>query len=397
MTIDVSQARADTPGCADVIHLNNAGAALPPQAVTDAMIAHLRREAAIGGYEAAAEARDAIETTYAALARMLNCQPDEIAVVDSATRAWDMAFYAFDFRPGDRILTGVAEYASNYLAFLQVARKTGAVIETIPDDVFGQLDLGALDEALRADRGPVRLIAITHVPTNGGLVNPAAGVGKLAREHGVPFLLDACQSAGQMPLDVDTLGCTMLTATGRKFLRGPRGVGFLYIDRAWAQRLEPPLIDLHAATWIAPDRFELRGDARRFESWERNIAAHIGLGVAVNYAVDLGLDAIKERIGMLATKTRQRLESHPGLVVLDKGLAKCGIVTFLCIGEEPVETRRRLAAAGIHVSVSPRTSTRLDMDERDIDDLVRASVHYYNTEDEIERLVEVAAQRPSRS
>ncbi len=393
MPIDLERVRADTPGCADIIHLNNAGAALPPRPVTRAVIDHLEREAAIGGYEAAAEAADAVERTYESIARMLSCAPEEIAVVDSATRAWDMAFYAFDFRRGDRILTGVAEYASNYLAFLQVARKTGAVIETIPDDAFGQLDLGALEEALSSDRGPVRLIAVTHVPTNGGLVNPAAGIGRLAREHDVPFLLDACQSAGQMPLDVQTLGCTMLSATGRKFLRGPRGTGFLYIDRAWARRLEPPLIDMRAATWTALDRFELRDDARRFESWEKNVAAHIGLGVAADYAQEVGLDAIRGRVGYLATRTRTRLEASPRLLVLDKGLAKCGIVTFVHIGEEPAETRRRLSAAGINVSVSPRASTRLDMEERDLDDVVRASVHYYNTESEIERLAQVAEDR----
>jgi cysteine desulfurase / selenocysteine lyase len=394
MPIDLERVRADTPGCADIVHFNNAGASLPPRAVTEAMIAHLRREAAIGGYEAADEAADAIEGTYRSLARMLNCDPAEIAVLDSATRAWDMAFYAFEFRAGDRILTGVSEYASNYLAFLQISRKTGAVIEIIPDDAFGQLDLGALDEALRADRGRVRLIAVTHVPTNGGLINPAAGIGKLAREHGVPFLLDACQSAGQMPLDVKALGCTMLTATGRKYLRGPRGVGFLYIDRAWAKRLEPPFIDLHAATWTVPESFELRDDARRFESWERNVAAHLGLGVAVDYALALGLDSIQARIGRLASRTRARLEAHPELVVLDKGLARCGIVTFIHLGEEPAETQRRLAAAGVNVSVSSRASTRLDMEARDIHDLVRASVHYYNTDAEIDRLAEVAAVRP---
>jgi len=393
MSIDLARARADTPACAEIIHLNNAGAALPPLPVTRAQIAHLEREAAIGGYEAAAEAADALANTYAALARLLNADSAEIAVVENATRAWDMAFYAFDFRPGDRIVTGVAEYASNYLAFLQVARKTGAVIETVPDDRFGQIDLGRMAEVLDdPSKGPVRLIAVSHVPTNGGLVNPAAGIGRLARERDIPFLLDACQSAGQMPLDVRAIGCTMLTATGRKYLRGPRGIGFLYIAHDWVERLEPPLIDLHAAEWTGPDSYVLRDDARRFENWEINVAAKIGLGVAVDYALTLGLDAIRSRITALASHARSALDAVPGVAVLDKGMAKCGIVTFLKVGEEPRETKARLAAAGINVSVSGRASTRLDMDDRDIDDLVRASVHYYNTEEEIDRLAAVVAE-----
>jgi cysteine desulfurase / selenocysteine lyase len=269
---DVDRARRDTPGVRQVAHLNNAGAALPPTQVTDAVIAHLRREAEIGGYEAAAEASARISAAYSAIARMLGCHSDEIALAENATRAWDMAFYALAFGPGDRILTGRAEYASNAIAYLQVAARTRAVVEVVDDDEHGQLSVADLRRRLRNGSGPVRLIALTHVPTHGGLVNPAQEVGAAAREAGVPFLLDACQSAGQMPLDVEQLGCDMLSATGRKFLRGPRGTGFLYVRRSLIGELEPPFLDLHSATWSAPDRYEIRADARRFESWEASFA-----------------------------------------------------------------------------------------------------------------------------
>lgn len=384
MTIDVARARAETPGTAHVAHFNNAGSSLPPSPVLDAVHGHLDLEARIGGYEAEAEAGSRLERTRAAVAEMLNCAADEVALVENATVGWDMAFHSLSFGPGDRILTSVSEYASNYIAFLQVARRTGAVIEAVPNDADGQLDPEALERMID---GRVRLIAVTHVPTNGGLVNPAREIGRVARAHGIVYLLDACQSAGQMPLDVEEIGCDLLSATGRKYLRGPRGTGFLYVRRTLLDRLEPPFLDLHAATWVAPDRYELRPDARRFENWENNVAAQVGLGVAVDYALSWGLDAIRDRVVLLAEHLRDRLESVPGVVVRDLGRERCGIVGFTADGRPPDAIKAALAARGINVSVSTAGSTRLDMEARGLDELVRASVHYYNTEEEIDRLI----------
>jgi selenocysteine lyase/cysteine desulfurase len=382
MAIDVQRARHETPGCENVLHFNNAGAALMPQPVLHATIGHLQLEALVGGYEAALQAQEAVEHVYDAAAALLACDRDEIAIVENATRAWDMAFYALPLRAGDRILTAVAEYASNYIAFLQVARKTGAIIQVIPNDASGQLSVEALRRAIDER---VKLIAITHVPTNGGLVNPAAAVGQVAREAGVLYLLDGCQSVGQMPIDVKAIGCDLLSATGRKYLRGPRGTGFLYVRRQILDRLEPPFLDLHAAQWVAPDRFEIRPDARRFENWETYYAGKIGLGVAIDYALQWGLEASWARIRRLGDDLRQQLGTIPGVVVRDQGPERCGIVSFSVAGREADEIQRRLARAQINVSVSRVASTRLDMEARDLPDLVRASVHYYNTAEEIAR------------
>jgi cysteine desulfurase/selenocysteine lyase len=382
MPIDIRRARAETPGTGHVVHFNNAGAALPPAAVLEAVRAHLELEATIGGYEAEDAAAAAIRRTYAGIATMLGCHPEEVALVENATRAWDMAFYSLPFRPGDRILTGRAEYASNAIALLQVARRSGATVEVVPDDEHGQISVAAL-RGLIDER--VRLIALTHVPTNGGLVNPAAAVGAIARSAGVPFLLDACQSAGQMPLRVDELGCDMLSATGRKFLRGPRGTGFLYVRREWIERLEPAFLDLHAATWTAADAYEIRRDARRFENWESYVAGRVGLGVAVDYALGWGLAAIWERIVQLADTLRRRLAALPGVVVHDKGRIRCGIVTFSRSGAEAASIQAQLRSLGINTSVSLPQSTLYDSESRALPALVRASVHYYNTEEEIER------------
>jgi cysteine desulfurase/selenocysteine lyase len=382
VTLDLERARRETPGCATVLHFNNAGAALMPQPVLDALQRHLQLEATIGGYEAAEREDAAVEHVYDALARLIGGHRDEIAVIENATRAWDMAFYSLRFGAGDRILTATAEYASNYIAYLQVAARTGAVVEVIPDDEHGQVSVEALRRMLDAR---VKLIAITHVPTNGGLVNPAAAVGRVAREAGVPYLLDACQSVGQMPVDVAELGCDMLSATGRKYLRGPRATGFLWVRRAFLEQMEPPFLDLHAATWVARDRYELRPDARRFENWETYYAGKIALGVAVDYALAWGLPAIRERVYMLAGQLRERLAARPGVTLRDKGAERCGIVTFTVEGCAAALIKQVLRSEAINVSVSSYTGTRLDMEDRKLPGVVRASLHYYNSEEEIER------------
>jgi selenocysteine lyase/cysteine desulfurase len=360
-----------------------------PEPVLEAQLRHLRQEAAIGGYEAADAADERREAVYASIARLVNCAPQEIALVENATVAWDMAFYSIALRPGDRILTARAEYASNYIAFLQAARRTGAVVETVSSDDSGALDVAALERMIDER---VRLIAITHVPTNGGLVNPAAQIGQVARRHGILYLLDACQSIGQMPIDVAALGCDLLSATGRKYLRGPRGSGFLYVRRAVLEQLEPPFLDLQAATWVAPDRYELRPDARRFENWENNIAAQLGLGAAVDYALGWGLAAIEARVTGLAEELRERLQAIPGVTVRDLGRKRCGIVTFTAAGRESDDIVAALHRRKINVVTSSPRSTLLDATARDLPTVVRASVHYYNSEEELARFTAAVAE-----
>jgi cysteine desulfurase/selenocysteine lyase len=386
MPIDLQRARLDTPACENLIHFNNAGAALMPQKVLDALIAHLNLEAQIGGYEAYNARLEAIEHTYDSVAALLNCHRQEVAIIENATRAWDMAFYSIPFKAGERILTSVSEYASNYIAFLQAAQKTGALIDVIPNDEYGQTDVKALKEMIDSR---VKLIAITHVPTNGGLVNPAAEIGKIARSAGVYYLLDACQSAGQIPLDVEEIGCDMLSATGRKYVRGPRGTGFLYVRQAILDQLEPPFLDLHAAEWTSRNQYKMRGDARRFENWETNYAGKIGLGVAIDYALEFGINEIWARVKSLATELRQGVGAIAGVKVTDLGREQCGIVTFTVRGKDPLEIRDLLAANQINVWYSVIESTRIDMEERNLQSVVRASVHYYNTEEEISRFCQV--------
>jgi cysteine desulfurase / selenocysteine lyase len=387
--IDLERARRETPGCRHVIHLNNAGASLMPDPVLRAVTDHLQLEARIGGYEAAALREEEWHHTYDAIATLINCHRDEIAVVENATRAWDMAFYGLRFASGDRILTSAAEYGSNYMAYLQTTQKTGARVEVVPSDEGGEVSLDALADMLDER---VKLVAITHVPTNGGLVNPAEGIGEITRRAGVPFLLDACQSVGQMPLDVERIGCDMLAATGRKFLRGPRGTGFLYVRREFTERIEPPFIDVLSAEWTNRDSYRWRSDARRFESWETNYATKIGLGTAVDYALEWGLEDIRDRDYALAAQLRARLREMPRVEVLDLGRAPCAIVTFTIAGTDPRAVASKLSQRRINVSVSTIEDTRLDMEARGRESWVRASVHYFNTEEDITALADSVEQ-----
>jgi selenocysteine lyase/cysteine desulfurase len=386
--MDVDRLRAETPGTEHRTHLNNAGAALMSRRTLAAMTDQLELEATLGGYEAAERVADRIEATYAGMARLLGARRAEIALFDNSTHAWNAGFYAIPFRPGDRILTSRAEYGSNVLAYLQVARRTGAELVVVPNDEHGAVDLAAL-ERLVDER--TRLIGLTWVPTFGGLVNPAAEVGRIARAAGALYLLDATQAVGQFPVDVAELGCDLLTGTGRKFLRGPRGTGFLYARTEALDRLDPAVVEIGSATWDGKRGFTWAEGAQRFETWERSGVNLVGFGAAIDQALELGLDAIGERAVALGARLRDQLAELPKVTTHDQGSARCAIVT-ITVEDVPAETvRAALAAAGINVTTTVPDDDPLDTEERGLPAMVRLSPHYYNTEAELDRAVEVVA------
>lgn len=402
--LDLDQLRADTAGVGRVIHLNNAGAALAPQIVTDTVVAHLRREEEIGGYEAHREAQSRVDAVYASIATMLHTTSPHIALADTATTAWDRAMLSIPWGRSDRVLVASSEYASNVLPFIQMSRRHGLRVEAAPDGPDGTLDITTLSDMLDDD---VRCVAITHMPSQNGLINDAVAVGAVlddfAQRAGVRpwYLLDACQSAGQIPLDVAAIGCDFLSATGRKFLRGPRGTGFLYAsDRAF--ELEPFPLDLHSATWTDLDSYTISAGARRFEQWEKSYAAVLGLGAAVDYAAALGFDAIRTRIALVSEGLRERLRVIPGLRVHDRGdrngpLGRSGIVTFTLESTASAEIVDRLRAGGadgrpINASVSTPDYALRDFLEHGLGAVVRLSPHVYNSDDELDQAAEVISQ-----
>lgn len=386
--INIDKVRAETPGVKNGAHLLACGSALVASPVLDAVTDYLHLEAEVGGYEAAEDRASQLDDVYDSVANLIGAQRREVALMENATAAWCMAFYSTPFQPGDRILTCEAEYGANYVAFLQRAKRDGLLIDVIPSGSDGAIDLEAL-ESMIDER--VKMIAITWIPTNGGLTNPAKEVGAIANRHDIPYLLDACQAVGQMPVDVAELGCDFLSATGRKFLRGPRGTGFLYVKADRLETMEPVMIDHFSAEWVEPDRYELRPDARRFENWENAYALRAGLGVAVDYALDLGLEAIQERAFALASYLRGQLNELPGTEVRDLGSQPCAIVTWTTDGLEPQVTVKALRSQGVTIGASWPNSTLLDSTRRGLPIMFRAAPHYYNTQDEIEKLVAALA------
>jgi selenocysteine lyase/cysteine desulfurase len=386
--MDIDALRAQTPGCARRIHLNNAGAALLAQPTLDAMTSHLRLEAEIGGYEAAAQAQEGITAAYAAIAELIGGRREEVALFDNATHAWNAAFYSVPLGRADRILTGRAEYGSNVLAYWQAARRTGAEVVVVPNDRHGQMDMAAL-AAIADER--TRLIGVSHVPTSGGLVQPAAEIGKIARACGALFLLDATQSAGQLPLDVQAIGCDMLTGTGRKFLRGPRGTGFLWVRTGVLERLDPFVAEIGAAAWDGHRGFNWIHGARRFGTWEYSYVNVLGLGAAVRQALDLGLAAIAQRAIALGARLRGQLSELPGVSTHDLGQTRCAIVTAKVKNRPAEEVAAALGRAAVNVTITDPGHSPFDTEDRGIHPLIRFSPHYYNTEDEIDRVTELLA------
>jgi selenocysteine lyase/cysteine desulfurase len=387
--MNVDQLRAQTPGCLHRIHLNNAGAALMSRSTLAAMTNHLQLEAEIGGYEAATQAREQIGASYAALAQLVGGRSEEVALFDNSTHAWNAAFYSIPLGPGDRILTGRDEYGSNVLAYLQVAQRSGAEIVVVPNEGAGQIDLGAL---ARLVDERTKLIGLTWVPTSGGLVNPAAAVGRIACEAGALYLLDATQAVGQFPIDVHEVGCDLLTGTGRKFLRGPRGTGFLWVRDTALERLDPFVAEIGSATWDGGRGFTWADGARRFGTWEHSYVNIIGLGAAVRQALELGLDAIGERSRALGGRLREDLGQLPGVTIHDLGTHRCAIVTAKIAGRSADDVAAALGRANINVSITVAEDNPFDTEERGVHPLVRFSPHYYNTEAELDRAVALVAE-----
>ncbi|MDO8368023.1 MAG: aminotransferase class V-fold PLP-dependent enzyme [Saprospiraceae bacterium] len=384
----IEQLRADTPACAQKIHLNNAGASLQPAPVLAAIHAHLELESQMGGYEAADAMAGEVAGFYKSVARLLHAESRNIAFASSATDAYAKALSAIPWRTGNVILTTENDYSSNQIAFLSLKKHLGVRLIRARDLSGGGVDVDDFERLLRQHH-PV-LAAVTHVPTNSGLVQPVEAIGKICREQGIWYLVDACQSAGQMDLNMERIGCDFLSATMRKYMRGPRGAGFLFAsDRVLEAGLELLLPDMRSADWTAADVYQTAPTARRFEFWEMPIALLLGSKAAVDYAQEVGLDFAENRIRHLAGFARQLLSELPGVRVLDQGTHLCGIVTAHADHWESKTLMEKLQTANINCRISSRVAAQIDFSRKGVEWALRVSPHYYNTEEEIQRLVEV--------
>ncbi len=380
---EIRRFRADTAGTAERIHFNNAGASLPPDIVVDTVIGYLKEEAMYGGYETEAKYQDQLDHVYTLIARLINADKEEVAIMENASFGWAAAFHGIDFKPGDEIITSEMEYVTNMIGFLNAEKMQGVSVIAIPPDEQGNFSLAALEAAISPK---TRLIAITHIPSGAGNILPVVEIGRIANRHHILYLVDACQTVGQAPIDVRAIGCDMLSVTGRKFLRAPRGTGFLYVKREVQDRLNLLFIDGHSIVSINGSGYQPRNDAKRFELYEKNRALALGLGAAIDYVLTVGIDRIWQRVQYLADLMRRQLAAIPGVTVQDMGAQQCGIVTFTVAGVDSRSVRARLAEKKINVGVNIAQSTLLYMKRKQLDTVVRASIHYYNTEEEIKSM-----------
>jgi len=393
--VEIERLRADTPGCLTRIHFNNAGASLMPQPVLDAAVEHWRLEAEIGGYEAADLRAEQVESFYTATAALLNCRSDNVAYTANATDAYIRALSAIPFERGDVVVTTRDDYISNQIMFLSLKKRLGIEVVHAPDLPGGGVDVDALRELLHARRP--RLVAVTHIPTNSGLVQPVEAIGQICRELDVLYLVDACQSVGQRLVDVEAIGCDFLSATCRKFLRGARGSGFLYVsDGPLASGLEPLYLDMRGAEWSSEDDYSPVPGARRYEDWEFAYALLLASAEAARYAVGVGIERTQSRVTDLAARLRQGL-SHDGLRLLDRGDELAALVTVEVAGWEADAFKRELDAAGVNSSLSFREYARFDFDTKDVDWCLRLSPHYYNTAEEVDAVAAIVTSLADRA
>jgi selenocysteine lyase/cysteine desulfurase len=396
VTLDLARLRAETPGCASRIHFNNAGSGLMATPVLEAITEYLELEAELGGYEAADAREEAIHDFYAATAQLLGCKARNIAFAPNATDAFARALSSIPFASGDLILTTRDDYISNQIAFFSLRKRFGVDVVHAPNVPEGGVDVGAMERLMR-ERRP-RLVAVTHIPTNSGLVQPVAEIGRRCRELELLYLVDACQSVGQYAIDVEQLGCDFLSATGRKFLRGPRGSGLLYVsDRALAAGYEPLFIDMRGARWVGPENYRQVETAARFEDWEFSYATLLGSAAAIRYALTVGIDVIAERTPALGAALRERLAELDGVRIFDRGRRRCAIVTFTVDGWNSEVLMTELRRRRINSSVSAREHALYDFTDKGVEACVRMSPHYYNTEQEVDEVVDAVRELAASS
>ena len=381
--MNIQSLRAETPGCAERIHLNNAGAALMPEPVVRTLKEHIDLESRIGGYEAEDLRAPRIPEAYRSVANLLGTQPRNIAFTENATVSNLQAISSIPFAAGDLILTTRNDYASNQIQFLSLQRRLGVRVVRAPDHPAGGVDLPAMADLIRTQKP--KLVCVTHVPTNSGLVQDVSAIGAVCREAGIHYLVDACQSVGQMPLAVSRIQCDFLSASARKYLRGPRGSGFLFVsDRVLQAGLVPLFPDMRGADWIAENQYREVDDARRFENWEFSWALVLATAEAARYAAAIGLEHIQERVHALAARLRERLETVEHVGVLDRGRELCGIVSVAVDNHDPRQLVAALREQRINASAQIREYAVLDYDDKGVQASLRLSPHYYNTEEEID-------------
>lgn len=386
--MDIDQIRKDTPGCGDKLFLNTAGSSLMPYSVNRKIKDYLDQEEQIGGYKTEELREKEIAGFYSETAKLIGCKPKNIAFAHDATDAYAKALSSINFQKGDTIVTTDDDYASNHIQFLSLKKRHNLKIHRIKNLENGDLDLEDFLKLVKTQTP--KLTAVTHVPTNSGLIQDIVAIGEICKEYNILYLVDACQSVGQIEVDVNTIQCGFLTATGRKFLRGPRGTGFLYVsDQLLEKGFEPVFIDGGGAIWTEVDKYKSFNTAQRFQTWESPYALMVGLSEAIRYANVMGIDKISAYNARLMNKLRTNLTEISDVQLFDKGSQRCNLLTFRKLGKSLERITRILDENQVYYSISNKEWGLLDYRKKGVEWTIRLSPHYFNNLDEMDRVAEI--------
>ncbi len=368
-----------------VLHFNHSGAGLPSPETVQVIVNHLRLEAERGPMEAGALASDASNMVYKTAAQLLGCSSQHVAFGTSHGQLYGNLIASIPLAPGDKVLVSRQEWIGNVLCLQRSANLNGASLSLMASDDTSAVDPVALGKSLSPD---VRIVALTWIGAGSALINPAAAIGAAIRQAGSSafFIIDASQVIGQVPINVAELGCDALIACGRKFLRGPRGTALAYISPRLASEIVPRNIDSLSST-LRDGNVEVANSAQAFEFGEESVALKLGLGKAIEQALDLGVDHIRLALDQKAGALRQALAELPRVKLLDRGNNKGAAVTFAIDGLPCATAKQRLSEQGINIGMNGPGYTPYDMSMRGISELLRASVHLNTTDEDIALIV----------
>ncbi len=370
------------------LFFNSASSSLPPKSVVEVITEYLVEEQQVGGYTIEDDRANAIANFYIQAAKLLNCKPQNIAFAYNATDAFSKALLSIDFEKGDVIITSDDDYVSNHFQFIALQKRIGVKVIRIKTLENGDLDISHFKEVV-VTKQP-KLVAVTHVPTNSGLVQDVTSIGRICANYNILFLLDACQSVGQLVVDVQDIQCDFLVVTGRKWLRGPRGTGILYVsDRVLNAGMYPFSIDGNGGIWYKANDFKIIETAQRFELFESSKALVVGFAEALHYLNAIGIERISERNKQLITALRTNLNAIKGVNLYDRGSVTSSILTFRKEGKSLEDIQNALKAHSIFHSVSSKPWGVIDFNKKGVDWVIRLSPHYFNTIKEIDRVSEI--------
>lgn len=367
-------------------YLNNAGSSLMSHETINSVIDHLSLECRVGGYRAASMCELQIEDFYGLAAKLVGAPSSTcIAFMDSASRAWNMALYGLPLCDGDEIVTLSSEFGTNLVSIFHFASKVGAKVTVLECDPSGFFDMSELRKCL--ERG-ARLIAISHVAAHASIVNPVEEIGKLVAQFEALYLVDGCQAAGQMDIDVVEIGCHAYTATGRKWLRGPRGTGFLYVKES--SLISPLYVDLASADLAfgndgKPSGVTIGSDARRFELWERSIASMIGLKVALSQYLALDQNDVHARMRTASLDLRKCISANSNLKLIGNEASNSSIVGFYTLDPSREDAlKRAFEDAEIQISTMGDWDCPMHFPKNGAGSIFRLSPHYYTEHDTVD-------------